>query len=107
MRSSKARRAAGGTSGACYDDQKEIEWTDIGQEPELTTVTKKVRRLFTFSHQQMKDAMWECAPNKLFLNFVNYDTNLGEKLAYEYDATWIGMGPTYDDVYTAAGHFGG
>ena len=43
------------TSGGCYPDQEETTWEKIGVEPELTTVTKRVRRVFTWSRQQFKD----------------------------------------------------
>jgi adenylosuccinate synthase len=61
-----------GYSGPGYSDQVEIQWADLGLEAELTTVTKLPRRIFSFSHQQMQFAMDMCAPNTVFLNFVNY-----------------------------------
>lgn len=60
------------SSGPCYPDQKEIEWDELGVEPELTTVTQRVRRVFTWSDQQFKDAVLANAPRVIFLNFVNY-----------------------------------
>lgn len=62
----------GGTSGPCYPDQEEISWEDIGVPPELTTVTQRERRVFTYSKQQMEEAIFECAPDEIFLNFCNY-----------------------------------
>ncbi|CAL9957189.1 2-aminooxy adenylosuccinate synthetase [Vibrio phage K225] len=62
----------GGTSGGHYADQMELSWEDVGQTPELTTVTKKVRRIFSFSFIQMQKAMWNCQPDEVFLNFCNY-----------------------------------
>lgn len=61
-----------GTSGGCYFDQDEINWSDIGVEPELTTVTKLPRRVFTFSEMQIKEAIVRNSVNTLFVNFVNY-----------------------------------
>lgn len=61
-----------GWSGPCYDDQEEISFADIGQEVELTTVTKLPRRIFTFSHQQLAEAVHMNGVDELFLNFVNY-----------------------------------
>lgn len=61
-----------GTSGPCYDDQQEIEWSSIGLEPELTTVTKLPRRIFTFSQEQIREACIRNSVNSLFLNFMNY-----------------------------------
>lgn len=64
-----------GSSGPSYGDQKEIDWTDIGLEPELTTVTKLPRRVFTFSQQQFQEALLHCGGywnTRIFLNFANY-----------------------------------
>lgn len=61
-----------GTSGTCYRDQDELTWEQLGQKPELTTVTQRVRRVFTFSQNQLTDALFWCRPDKLFLNFCNY-----------------------------------
>lgn len=64
-----------GSSGPCYPDQQEIQWSDIGVMPELTTVTKLPRRLFTFSRLQLEEALYHCGgywDTKLFLNFANY-----------------------------------
>ena len=62
----------GGQSGPCYDDQKEILWSDIGVEPEVTTVTKKQRRLFTWSREQFRRAVAANEPDHIVLNFANY-----------------------------------
>jgi len=64
-----------GTSGPCYPDQKEIDWEMLGQEPELTTVTQKVRRVFTWSDQQFQDAVRTNKPEHIFVNFMNYLEN--------------------------------
>jgi adenylosuccinate synthase len=61
-----------GYSGPCYPDQKEMSWKDVGQAPEFTTVTKLQRRVFTFSKQQMRDAIRACGVDEIFLNFCNY-----------------------------------
>lgn len=61
-----------GTSGPCYWDQQEIKWAAIGREPELTTVTKLPRRLFTFSGEQVKQAIRMNGVDEVFLNFCNY-----------------------------------
>lgn len=63
---------AGGTSGGCYPDQEEIQWSDIGREPELTTVTQLPRRIFTFSGQQIREAVRVCRPDMLALTFCDY-----------------------------------
>lgn len=64
-----------GSSGPGYSDQVELQWGEIGVDPELTTVTKLPRRIFSFSQQQLREALWHCGQywqTKLFLNFVNY-----------------------------------
>lgn len=61
-----------GQSGSCYTDQHELSWSDIGVDAEITTVTKRVRRVFTFSKQQVKDTFRICRPGYVFLTFCNY-----------------------------------
>lgn len=61
-----------GTSGPCYPDQKEITWERLGMRPELTTVTKLPRRIFTYSKQQIEEAVRMNGVTSLFLNFTNY-----------------------------------
>jgi adenylosuccinate synthase len=64
-----------GTSGPGYRVQHEINWAEIQQQPELTTVTKLPRRIFTFSQEQLIQSLWHCGhyyKTELFLNFANY-----------------------------------
>lgn len=61
-----------GTSGPCYPDQQEVQFEDLGVEPEVTTVTKLRRRVFTFSAMQAAEAIRACRPSEIFLNFANY-----------------------------------
>jgi adenylosuccinate synthase len=70
-----------GHSGGVYSDQHEIDWqqvaTKAGAPPEvmqgeLTTVTKRLRRVFTFSEQQLKDAVLVNGATQIALNFANY-----------------------------------
>jgi len=65
----------GGNSGGHYSDQREMSWSDLGLEPETTTVTGRNRRIFTFSQNQIAEAVAECMPDEVFLNFCNYDPN--------------------------------
>lgn len=67
-----------GTSGPGYDDQREIFWSDIGVAPELTTVTKRPRRLFSWSRMQIAHAFRANRPTVVFLNFCNYLKNPDE-----------------------------
>jgi len=64
-----------GYSGDVYADQNELTWEQLGQPEELTTVTKRVRRVFNFSLTQYSDALKVIRPTHTFLNFVNYIKN--------------------------------
>lgn len=64
---------ADGFSGGYYDDQEELTWEGIGQTPELTTVTQRVRRVFSFSEIQIERAIKANRVDSVFLNFCNYD----------------------------------
>lgn len=63
-----------GFSGRGYPDQREITWESLGLEPEVTTVTKRQRRVFTFSLQQYEQMVEYSRPDIVFLNFANYST---------------------------------
>lgn len=60
------------SSGPCYGDQREVSWEELGQKPEYTTVTNRVRRIFTFSVDQFRDALQANRPDVVFVNFMNY-----------------------------------
>lgn len=61
-----------GWSGPSYPDQRELDWSELGKEAELTTVTKLPRRIFEFSEEQTRHALAVVRPDEVFLNFVNY-----------------------------------
>lgn len=61
-----------GNSGGFYPDSVEKTWEELGFEPELTTVTKRVRRIATFSFEQYHDMLVQLRPDSVFLNFCNY-----------------------------------
>lgn len=63
----------GGYSGDFYPDQHELTWDGLGVDAETTTVTGRVRRVFSFSKLQIEAAIKECQPDEVFLNFCNYD----------------------------------
>ncbi len=73
-----------GDSGPYYPDQKELTWDEVAAvtgspdvKPELTTVTKRVRRVFTWSGMQWAKFLQVCQPTDVFLNFTNYlDANI-------------------------------
>jgi adenylosuccinate synthase len=63
------------SSGHVYPDQEEVTWKSLGVEPEITTVTKRIRRIFSWSRIQFREACAANRPDLLFLNFCNYMTN--------------------------------
>lgn len=102
-----------GYSGDHFPDQKELTWEELGQTPELTTVTQRVRRVFTFSMQQIIEACFYCCPDEIFLNFVNYlpggENECGELVNKICAATgvqvdYLGWGPTFGDVEARIDH---
>ena len=61
-----------GYSGDVYPDQRELSWAELGLDEERTTVTKRVRRVFTFSDAQYREMLRHSMPDHVFLNFANY-----------------------------------
>ena len=74
-----------GYSGDFYEDAKEITWQELGtragmpQEEidklltnEMTTVTKRLRRVFEFSEEGLINAVVVSGANKISLNFAQY-----------------------------------
>jgi adenylosuccinate synthase len=62
-----------GYSGGVYDDQMELSWDEFPHvEPERTTVTKRVRRIFTFSAQQYRDSIARLRPDIVHIGFCDY-----------------------------------
>lgn len=98
-----------GSSGPGYHDQEEISWEDVQKEPELTTVTKLPRRIFTFSEEQIKQAVRANVVDYMFLNFANYCQDGNEldrivKLVEKHAPVgWIGTGPCETDVQEYGG----
>lgn len=106
---------AEGTSGGWYPDQKELSWEEVGQPAELTSVTKRVRRVATFSEMQLRQAVQMNQPNVILLNFCNYCTTLQiAELCQLIQQAWVeevdfeiedrllllGYGPKASDIYT-------
>lgn len=96
---------ADGFSGPCYSDQQETSWEELGQTAERTTVTQRVRRVFTFSLEQIKEACFYCAPDEIFLNFCNYMADeewlgLMSDIMRETEVrvSYTGHGPAHGDV---------
>jgi adenylosuccinate synthase len=100
-----------GNSGPCYADQHELTWEELGQTPERTTVTNKVRRVFTWSNLQFEASLKANRPDAIFLNFCNYmsDDMLIQRtrdikriyanvLGRPLGCLLMGFGPTSDNV---------
>lgn len=112
-----------GTSGPVYDDQREVTWEELGVPLERTTVTLKVRRVFTWSNKNLEKVIILLNPDVIFLNFVNYlekdptfDTPETSKFIKNIEnqiytmlkwygelppmvpVRWIGVGPKISDV---------
>jgi len=103
-----------GWSGPCHNDQKEISWEDVGVPEEFTTVSKKVRRVFSFSQEQLAESVLLNGATDVFLNFINYlplslqldfIRRVGETLAQvssvsgiSTKVSFLGYGPTKEDI---------
>jgi len=101
-----------GHSGGHYEDQAETRWEEIGQPPELTTVTKRVRRVFTWSRIQFRECIAANQPDLIFLNFCNYLREVGvsqrvNEILDDYfhvtgrypEAILGGFGPKCEDIH--------
>jgi adenylosuccinate synthase len=106
-----------GDSGPVYADQRELTWDELGVPLERTTVTQKVRRVFTFSGEGYRRMIDFVRPAGVFLNFVNYlepnpswhtpaTAQMVRRLnaiahdvrALSSPVEWIGVGPREHDV---------
>ena len=93
-----------GYSGPCYDDQEETSWEDIGVPSEMTSVSKKVRRVFTFSYDQIMESVLMNGCTDVFMNFMNYLPDRERVLLLRnlvkggINVSWLGHGPTVDDI---------
>lgn len=111
-----------GHSGPVFPDMEELTWEKLSKMAgiplmERTTVTKKVRRVFTFSEAQLKHALWIAGPCDIFLNYMNYldPHTLGlvdavqpavafyskvQSIASSEGSrvSWLGWGPAYHQV---------
>ena len=63
-----------GWSGPVYPDQKELSWEEHFPEitPEKTTVTQRVRRIFTFSPTQYHESLLRLQPDYVHVGFCDY-----------------------------------
>lgn len=60
----------GGNSGVTDGD--ELSWENLGLKPEITTVTKRVRRIFEFSSKDFKRSIKLNRPNFVMFTFLDY-----------------------------------
>tara|TARA_R100001594_G_scaffold33685_6_gene62461 strand:+ start:4979 stop:6049 length:1071 start_codon:yes stop_codon:yes gene_type:complete len=103
-----------GHSGNFYADQREINWSDLGVDAELTTVTGRERRVFTWSWLQYERSIIDNRPTHLFINFLNYmhedaaAINLINEINERYEKIMgnkpsmiYGRGPNVEDVSTS------
>lgn len=62
-----------GDSGPFYGDSRELSWSDFpGVEPERTTVTKRIRRIASWSDEQYIAALRLNQPSDVIITFINY-----------------------------------
>lgn len=97
-----------GDSGPCFPDQTETSWEALNLSRELTSVTKRVRRVFTFSMMQFEMSYRANRPSVVLLNFCNYMTDpeleqLTTKIRHVLDhgvELLMGFGPKTSQVIT-------
>lgn len=62
-----------GNSGGGYPDQVEMDWNDFPDVvPERTTVTQRVRRIFSFSQMQYQESLRRLRPDIVHVGFCDY-----------------------------------
>lgn len=92
-----------GYSGPFWDDSKEITFSDLNVPDERTTVTKRIRRIATFSMKQYCHTLRLLQPDYILLNFVNYYKSDFERLKIRFPKqvrkpTHMGYGPRPQDI---------
>jgi hypothetical protein len=93
----------GGKSGDVYSDSHEISWEELSAKigrpvKEMTTVTKRVRRIFTFSKQGFNLGVRRNGINVMFMTFVDYLTEDEQNALYLYLRDF-----NFDEVYFVSG----
>lgn len=88
-----------GNSGDCFPDQQEISWEQIGVKPEITTVTKRVRRVFSFSTQQVYRSIQATLPSIIYLTFCDYLPPFGVRKSQRLTA--LSMVNLLRDIYSS------
>jgi adenylosuccinate synthase len=99
----------GHSSGTWYFDQQETTWEALKREPEITTVTKRVRRVATFSMTQFLEACVANDPDYVFASHMDYFTpeehiqfidglhEASAVLSKKFDLL-VGFGPKIEDI---------
>lgn len=90
-----------GWSGPHYPDQLELKWDMFqGCDAEITTVTGRTRRVFSWSNEQFHKAMSICRPDALFVSHCDYFASAAAFLAWSNRVLaqgapiyWWGVGP--------------
>ncbi len=93
------------TSGPTYEDSEEISWEELSKKlgkevKEFTTVTKRVRRVFTFSKIGFERGVFRNGINICFLTFADYLNDQEKKDMIDY-LTSDTFG--FKEVYTCSG----
>lgn len=100
-----------GFSGDHFPDQHETTWEALGQPPQYTTVTNRMRRVFSYSRMQVEKMIRETAPTTILINFAQTQTpgwldNITGYIRQCYDdyMGWqpeilYGYGPSPDDIF--------
>jgi adenylosuccinate synthase len=99
----------GHSSGNWYSDQHETSWENIGVEAEMTTVTKRIRRVASFSLNQFYDACYANDPDFVFISHMDYlseeartsfmeDLHAAKEMMGKDFDFLLGSGPTVDDI---------
>jgi adenylosuccinate synthase len=99
----------GYSSGEWYSDQSETNWGNIKVPAEITTVTKRVRRVASFSMDQFFDACHANFPDVVFISHMDYlkfeeqislveDINEAKSRLNQYFSLLFGFGPHVQDV---------
>ena len=77
---------------------EETTWDAVGAVPEITTVTKKERRVFEWSHEDYVKMCRDCNPTDLAMTFLDYLTTPSRELMLKtYWPTYQRWGPRSKD----------
>jgi adenylosuccinate synthase len=99
-----------GYSGDIFSDQDETTWEALGQPPQYTTVTNRIRRVFTYSKLQVEKMIRETKPDQILVNFAQTVTSetledIRSHILETYDKySWVppnflyGYGPDVKDI---------